>query len=74
MYAYPIYQLVQAEQAMQRARCGAGQRQADAQAGELAAAVAQCVRGLGFRALGRPAAAVRAALRRGPRGGAVTDQ
>jgi hypothetical protein len=74
MNAYPVYHLVQAEQAAQRARSGAYQRQADAQLGELAAAVAQC-----FRALRRPAAAVRpaavrAALRRGLRGEAVTDQ
>ena len=72
MSSYMIYQMVQAEQAAQRAHGGARQRQADAQLGELAAAVAQC-----FRTLGRPAAAGRAALRRGRRGrrvGAVMDQ
>jgi hypothetical protein len=84
MNSYPIYQIVQAEQAAQRARCTAAQRQADAQLGELAAAVAQCFRGLRFRGLrfrglhvrglGRAASAVQAALRRGPRGEAVTDQ
>jgi hypothetical protein len=74
MSPYMIYQMVQAEQAEQRARYGAGQRQADAQLGELAAAVAQGFRTLGFRTLGRPTAAVRAALRRGRRGEAVMDQ
>jgi hypothetical protein len=84
MNSYPIYQMVQAEQAAQRARCAAHQRQADAQLGELAAAMAQCFqglrfrglrfRGLGRRGLARPAAAVRTALRRGRRGGAVMDQ
>ncbi len=69
MSPYMIHQMVQAEQAMQRARSGAGQRQADAQVGELAATMAQWSRGLA-----RPAAAVRAALRHGVRGGAVTDQ
>jgi len=70
MNSYPIYQIVQAEQAEQRARSSAGQRQADAQLGELAAAVAQWC-----RELGRPAASVRAALRhRRLRGEAVTDQ
>jgi hypothetical protein len=69
MSSYMIYQMVQAEQSVQRARREAGQRQADAQLGELAAAVAQLSRGLA-----RPAAAVRAALRRGVRGEAVTDQ
>ena len=66
MSPYMIYQMVQAEQAAQRARCGAGQRQADAQLGELAAAMAQCFRGLArrFRGLARPAATVRAGLRR----------
>jgi hypothetical protein len=58
MSPYLIYQVVQAEQAEQRARYGAAQRQADAQLGELAATVAQC-----FRGLTRPAAAARAALR-----------
>jgi hypothetical protein len=58
MSSYMIYQMVRAEQAEQRARCGASQRQADARLGELAAAVAQWSRGLA-----RPAAAVRAALR-----------
>ena len=58
MSPYLIYQIVQAEQAAQRARCSADQRQADAQLGELAAAVAQWSRGLA-----RPAAAVRAGLR-----------
>jgi hypothetical protein len=69
MNSYMIYQMVQAEQATQRARCTAAQRQADAQLGELAAAVAQY-----FGGLARPAAAVRAALRRGLRGEAVTEQ
>lgn len=72
MSSYMIYQIVQAEQAEQRARCGARQRQADRQLGELAAGVAQCL-----RTLGRPAAAVRAGLRRGRRGRrgeAVMDQ
>jgi hypothetical protein len=63
MSPYLSYQMVQAEQAAQRARYGsaqhaATQRQADAQLGELAAAVAQC-----FRGLVRPAAAIRAARR-----------
>lgn len=66
MNSYPIYQMVQAEQAEQRARCGAHQRQADAQLGELAAAVAQLRRGL--------ARAGRAALRRGVPGETVPDQ
>ena len=66
MNSYPIYQMVQAEQAEQRARSGAYQRQADAQLGELAAAVAQLSRGLA-RSLG-------AALRHGRPGEAVTDQ
>ena len=75
MSSYTIYQMVQAEHAAQlRARCTASQRQADAQLGELAAAVAQLTRGLRLRGLARPAAAVRAALRRGVRGEAVTDQ
>lgn len=69
MSSYMIYQMVQAEQAEQRAHCGVHQRQADVQLGELAASVAQC-----FRTLGRPAAAVRTALRRGQRGEAVMDQ
>jgi hypothetical protein len=69
MNPYMIYQTVQAEQAAQRARCTAGQRQADARVGELAAAVAQL-----SRSLARPAVALRAALRRGARGEAVTDQ
>jgi hypothetical protein len=69
MNSYLIYQMVQAEQATQRTRPSAAQRQADAQLGELAAAVAQC-----FGGLARPPAAVRAALRRGRRGEAVTDQ
>jgi hypothetical protein len=69
MSSYMIYQTVQAEHAAQRARCAASQRQADARVGELAAAVAQLSRGLA-----RPAVAVRAALRRGVRGEAVTDQ
>jgi hypothetical protein len=69
MNPYMSYQMVQAEQAIERARSGAGQRHADAQAGELAATMAQWSRGLA-----RPAAAVRAALRHGVRGGAVTDQ
>jgi hypothetical protein len=69
MSSYMIYQTVQAEHAAQRARCTASQRQADARVGELAAAVAQLIRGLA-----RPAVAVRAALRRGVRGEAVTDQ
>ena len=69
MSSYMIYQMVQAEHATQRARSGAAQRRADAQLGELAAAVAQLTRGLA-----RPAAAARAALRRGVRGEAVTDQ
>jgi hypothetical protein len=64
MSPHMIYQIVQAEQAAQRARrgatqYGAGQRQADAQLGELAATVAQWSRGLA-----RPATAVRAVLRR----------
>lgn len=77
MSPYAIYQMVQAEQAAQRARYGAApgqagaQRQADAQVGELAAAVAQCFRGLRRRG---PARAVRTALRRGLRGGALMDQ
>ena len=74
MSPYMIYQIVQTEQAAQRAQSSAAQRQADAQLGELAAAVAQCFRGLYFRGLARPAVAVRAALRRGMRGEAVTDQ
>jgi hypothetical protein len=74
MNPYPIYYLVQAEQAAQRARSAAYQRQADAQLGALAAAVAQCFRGLGFHRLGRPAAAAWAVLRRGLRGEAVTNQ
>jgi hypothetical protein len=74
MSPYGIYQMVQSEQAAQRARSAAHQRQADAQAGELAAAMAQCVRGLRLRGLARPASAVRSALRRGLRGGAVMDQ
>ncbi len=79
MSSYMIYQMVQTEQAVQRAQSSAAQRQADAQLGELAAAVAQCFRGLGFgglgsRGLARPAAAVAAALRRRVRGEAVTDQ
>jgi hypothetical protein len=54
MSPYLIYQMVQAEQAAQRARCGATQysatqRQADARLGELAAAVAQYFRGLRHR-------------------------
>jgi len=70
MNSYLIYQVVQAEQARQRARSGPAQRAADARAGELAAAVAQWCRGLA-----RPAVAVRAALRhRRLRGEAVTDQ
>jgi hypothetical protein len=63
MSPYLIYQMVQAEQAEQRVRYGAAQRQADAQLGELAATVAQCFRGLSFRGLTRPAAAARAVLR-----------
>ncbi|HEY9243541.1 MAG TPA: hypothetical protein VIP48_16260 [Streptosporangiaceae bacterium] len=59
MSPYMIYQMVQAEQAEQRARYGCGQRQADAQLGELAAAVAQW-----SRRLARPAASVRGGLRR----------
>lgn len=77
MSSYMSYQMVQAEQAAQRAHYGSSQRQADAQLGELAAAVAQCFRTLRFRTLGRPAAAGRAALRRGRRGrrvGAVMDR
>ncbi|HTT51092.1 MAG TPA: hypothetical protein VMH35_06820 [Streptosporangiaceae bacterium] len=61
MSPYMICQIVQAEQAAQarqHARCGTSQRQADAQLGELAAAMAQWSRGLAW-----PAAAVRAALR-----------
>ncbi len=69
MNSYMIYQIVRAEQATQRAQSGAAQRQADTRTGELAAAVAQL-----SRDLARPAAAVRAALRRGVRGEAVTDQ
>ncbi len=69
MNSYMIYQIVQTEHAAQRARSTASQRQADARVGELAAAVAQL-----SRDLARPAAAVRAALRRGVRGEAVTDQ
>jgi hypothetical protein len=69
MNSYLIYQIVRTEQAAQRPPSSAAQRQADAQLGELAAAVAQCLRGLG-----RPARVVRAALRRGMRGEAVTDQ
>ncbi len=69
MSPYLIYQMVQAEQTAQRARCGAGQREADARLGELAAAVAQW-----SRRLARPAAAVRGARRHGVRGEAVTDQ
>ena len=69
MSSYMIYQIVQAEHATQRARCTASQRQADARVGELAATMAQLSRGLA-----RAAAAVRAALRRGARGEAVTDQ
>jgi hypothetical protein len=69
MNSYMIYQIVRAEQATQRAQSGPAQRQADARAGELAAAVAQL-----SRDLARPAAALRAALRRGGRGEAVTDQ
>jgi hypothetical protein len=57
--SYLIYQVTQAEQAAQRARSSAWQRQADQQLGELAAAVAQWCRGL------RP---------RRVRGEAVTDQ
>jgi hypothetical protein len=74
MNSYMIYQIVQAEQATQRGQSSAAQRQADAQLGELAAAVAQCVGGLRSRGLARPAAAVRTALRRRVRGEAVTDQ
>jgi len=77
MSPYAIYQMVQSEQAAERAHCAAYQRQADAQVGELAAAMAQCLRGLRFRGgrgLGRPASAMRSALRRGRRGGAVMDQ
>jgi hypothetical protein len=70
MNSYLIYQVAQAEQAAQRARSSARQRQADQQLGELAAAMAQWCRGLA-----RPAVAVRAALRhRRLRGEAVTDQ
>jgi hypothetical protein len=66
MSPYMIYQMVQTEQAEQRARYdaaryGAGQRETDAQLGELAGAVAQWRRGLA-----RPAAALRAGLRRRP--------
>jgi hypothetical protein len=74
MSPYMIYQMVQAEQAAQRTRYAAHQRQADARLGELAAAMAQCFRGLPGRGLARPAAVVRTALRRGRRGGAVMDQ
>ena len=80
MSPYSIYQMVQAEQAAQRARYGTApeqagaQRQADARLGELAAAVAQCFRGLRRSGLARPFSAVRGTLRRGRRGGAVMDQ
>ncbi len=59
MSPYLIYQMVQAEQAAQRARYGGSQRQADAQLGELAAAMAQW-----SRRLARPARSVRGGLRR----------
>ena len=51
MSPYMVYQMVQAEQATQRTRSTTAQRQADAQLGELAAAVAQCFPRLGLRRL-----------------------